>query len=143
MNYLNAIGTLVGLLLALGMGTLFVSSGRQKGKSADAETAMAELRDVNTDLRNEITDKDRRLTAAEASLLRCHDSTDSLKRELDALGKVITAEAHIVALQDMVAEALSVQQQVVRQLHELAATDVQIVERLEHVADRLDKPGGP
>lgn len=49
------------------------------------------LRENLKDARDEIADKDRRLSAAEATVVR-------LTNDLDALGRVVTGEAHWVAI---------------------------------------------
>lgn len=58
------------------------------------------LRESLKDAREEIADKDRRLTAAEAQMTAAQAQVGSLRNDLGALGRVVTGEAHWVAIGD-------------------------------------------
>jgi uncharacterized protein HemX len=65
---------------------------------------IADLRDQLKDAREEIADKDRRLTAREKEAGEQKAIAAQLRTDLDALGRVVTGEAHLVAIVDKIDE---------------------------------------
>lgn len=61
-------------------------------------TTVTNLRENLKDAREEIGDKDRRLSAAEAEIVKLNARATSQANDLNALGRVVTGEAHWVAI---------------------------------------------
>ncbi len=92
------IGLLVGVtavLAFLGTGTVFVLSGRQKVRLAALEAS-------NADLRNDVTDRDRRIDFLEHENEAKTVEIAALHAQVDALEKLKTGEAYFAAMHDQV-----------------------------------------
>lgn len=110
--------TWMGILLGLGSAGLFLASGVRKGRVEALEKDLKDEKGRSASLREELADQERRhrehddevqieLTeqrrrrqAAEQRVEACISEQAGMRREMDALAKVITAEAHIVALSE-------------------------------------------
>lgn len=104
MTWLNAGVLILSILSGLGAAGVFISTGIQRGRINTLREDLEHERGVSTALREEIADERRRREAADEKIRHCEVQQESMQREIVALGKVITAEAHIVALQEQVDE---------------------------------------
>jgi len=90
------VGLLVGLtavLAFLGTGTVFVLSGRQKVRLSALEAS-------NDDLRNDVGDRDRRITFLESENAAKTKEIVALHLQVEALEKLKTGEAYFAAMHD-------------------------------------------
>lgn len=131
------IGALVGLtaLLAfLGTGTVFVLSGRQKARLTTLEAS-------NDDLRNDVGDRDRRITFLEHENAAKTAEIKALTAHVEALEKLKTGEAYFAAMHDQVeahtSRTLANHEKI---LGELAVLRNQNRDMLALLADQRRKP---
>lgn len=79
---------------------MFITTGRQKGRLSNLAERLGDERGTSAALREEVADERRRRESTESRLDSCLAQRESMKVEISALAKVITAEAHLQALSE-------------------------------------------
>lgn len=97
MGNLDQILTAISIIFAIG--TAGFAAYRQ-GTMKDLERAAETLRKTNDDLRDEVADKDRREAETQEQRRIADEKIQALQIDLASLGKVVTGEAHLVAIDD-------------------------------------------
>jgi hypothetical protein len=115
-TWVTLIVGLTALLAFLGTGTVFVLSGRQKAR-------VDTLEKQNTDLRNDVLDRDRRIEFLETENEHKTASIQALESQVIALEKLKLGETYFQAMHDQV-EAHSVR---VIANHEKILGELQII----------------